>query len=265
MKNSFSRREFVEKAGIALSGFLLNADLHTKNPHEPEIKAIAFDGFSIFNPLPIFKRVYDLFPEKGRQLVELWKVNQFSYQWLRVCGQKYKNFWEITNDTLEFAASACNLKLTNAEKYSILNEYRAITTWPDVIPTLHKLKSEGLKLCILSNMTASMLNKGIQNAEIKGVFDAVISTDQKGTYKPSQSAYQMGMDALNLKKEKILFAPFAGWDMAGAKWFGYPTFWVNRLNAPMERLDAMPDEAGKDLNDLVNWLDSRMGKSKSRI
>ncbi len=68
----------------------------------------------------------------------------------------------------------------------------------------------------------------------------VISTDEKQTYKPSRMAYQLAIEKLKLRKEEILFVPFAGWDMAGATWFGYPTFWLNRLNTPHEELDAKP-------------------------
>jgi 2-haloacid dehalogenase len=63
----------------------------------------------------------------------------------------------------------------------------------------------------------------------------------------------MGVDAFKLKKEEIAFAAFAGWDAAGAKWFGYPTFWVNRLNAPVEELGAMPDGIGSGLGDLAKF------------
>lgn len=254
LNEKFSRREFVQKSGTTLTGLLLMNDFYQKHTSDTTIEAIVFDGFSIFNPLPVFKRVHDLFPQKGEQLIETWKSKQFSYQWLRACANQYKDFWEITRDTLEFAAATCHLQLTNAEKYSILNEYRTINTWPDVIPALLRLKNEGRKLCILSNMTAAMLNKGIQNANIKGVFDAVISTDSARTFKPSQVAYKMAIDVLQLEKQKILYAPFAGWDVAGGKWFGYPTYWVNRLNAPRERLDVISDEMGKDLNDLSTWV-----------
>jgi 2-haloacid dehalogenase len=79
----------------------------------------------------------------------------------------------------------------------------------------------------------------------------VLSTDRAKTYKPSRRAYQMGLDALKLKRNEVLFAPFAGWDAAGAKWFGYPTFWVNRLGSAEEELDTKVDARGRNLDDLV--------------
>jgi 2-haloacid dehalogenase len=64
----------------------------------------------------------------------------------------------------------------------------------------------------------------------------------------------MGIEAFRLEKEEIAFAAFAGWDVMGAKWFGYPTFWVNRVNAPAEELGMVPDGVGPGLGDLAKFV-----------
>lgn len=249
-----SRKQFVKASGIVASGLLLDAGNFASGAELSKIKAIVFDGFPIFDPRPIFQKVRDLFPESAPQLNEIWSSKQFSYQWLRVAGNKYKNFWDLTEDAFVFAATACGVHLREDDVRSIMNEYNMINVWPDVIPALQQLRSMGLKTCILSNMTARMLSAGIHNSNTDRLFDHILSTDQKQTFKPSPAAYQMAVDTLELRKEEILFVAFAGWDMAGAKWFGYPTFWVNRLNSSPERLDAEPDGAGKDLNDLLEFV-----------
>ena len=99
-----------------------------------------------------------------------------------------------------------------------------------------------------------MLAANIKSAGLDGMFEHVLSTDQARTYKPDPRGYQLAIDALKLKREEILFAAFAGWDAAGAKLFGYPTFWVNRLRLPMEELDAVPDASGDNLSQLVQFL-----------
>lgn len=95
---------------------------------------------------------------------------------------------------------------------------------------------------------------GLKNANLDGMFEAVISTDRVRSFKPAPEAYQLGVDTLQLNKEEILFVAFAGWDVAGAKWFGYPTFWVNRLNSPQEQLDVEADAAGANLAALVKFV-----------
>ena len=226
----------------------------TANPGAPGIKAIAFDAFAIFDPRSIFKKVEELFPNNATQLVEVWQSKQFSYQWLRASANKYKNFWDVTKDALEFALRKCEPGYTEEQKDLIMTEYKTMTVWPEVVPALRVIKKMELTVCLLSNMTVKMLYDGIQNSNLKDIFDRVISTDERQTYKPSREAYQMALERLKLKKEQILFVPFAGWDMAGAKWFGYSTFWVNRLNGPIEKLDAEPDGVGSNLNDLIEFI-----------
>jgi 2-haloacid dehalogenase len=100
-------------------------------------------------------------------------------------------------------------------------------------------------------MTPAMLEAGIRNSGLEGLFDHVLSTDRVGAFKPDPRAYQMGVDAFGLRREQILFAAFAGWDAAGARSFGYPAFWVNRVNQPSEELGIAPNAAGRNLDDLA--------------
>jgi 2-haloacid dehalogenase len=99
-----------------------------------------------------------------------------------------------------------------------------------------------------------MLEAGIKNASLTDIFEHVLSTDRVRTYKPDPRAYQLAIDAFKLKREEILFVAFAGWDAAGAKWFGYPTFWVNRLALPEEELGVTADATSRDLKDLVSFV-----------
>jgi 2-haloacid dehalogenase len=103
-------------------------------------------------------------------------------------------------------------------------------------------------------MTQEMLEAGIRNSGLERVFDHVLSTDRVAAFKPDPRAYQMGIDAFGRRREEILFAAFAGWDAAGAKAFGYPTFWVNRQNQPAEELGFMADHSGTALDDLVHYI-----------
>ena len=93
------------------------------------------------------------------------------------------------------------------------------------------------------------------NAGLEGLFEQLISTDSARTFKPDPRAYQLAADAFRLKREQILFVPFAGWDVAGAEWFGYPTFWVNRASAPPEELSVAAHGAGSGMSDLLAFVE----------
>jgi 2-haloacid dehalogenase len=155
---------------------------------------------------------------------------------------------------LEFAAGKLSLELSPEKREKLISAYLELKPWPDVPAALASLKQSGFRLAFLSNFTRAMLDANIESAGLAGRFEQIISTDQAKTYKPDPRAYQLGVDSLKLRREEILFVAFAGWDAAGAKLFGYPTFWVNRQQLPTERLDATPDGVGESFTQLLQFL-----------
>ncbi len=222
-----------------------------------KIKAIAFDAFPIFDPRPIFQACERMFPGHGNELAQIWRTRQFEYQWLRALGGRYADFWNATRDALLFAASSLSLDITAQQCDALMNGYLQMVAWPDVKPALQRLREFGIKVAFLSNATTEILNAGIANSQLDGLFDAVISTDRIRTYKPDPRAYQLGVDVLGLDKNEILFVAFAGWDVAGAKWFGYPTFWNNRQGATREQLGVEADAVGATLAELLAYVSAR--------
>lgn len=214
-------------------------------------KALAFDAFPIFDPRPIAVLAETLFPGNGSRLVELWRTRQFEYSWLRAAAGQYADFMTISEEALTFAGNALKLPLSGEEREQLLRAHLTLGTWPDAKPALQDLRSAGVRLALLSNLTPEMLEGAIVTSRLEGVFDHVLSTDRAKTYKPDPRAYQLGIDAFGLAKDRILFVAFAGWDAAGAKAFGYPTFWVNRLGLPGEELGSKADAEGKSLADLT--------------
>jgi 2-haloacid dehalogenase len=124
-------------------------------------------------------------------------------------------------------------------------------------PLSNRCEGRVYALGFLSNLTPYMLDSAIKSSGLEGIFEPSLSTDRVRVYKPDPRAYQMGIDAFNLRREEILFAAFGGWDAAGAKLFGYLTFWVNRLNLPMEELGVAPDASGQNLTDLLDFVKAR--------
>ena len=221
---------------------------------QSRIKAIAFDAFPIFDPRPVFALVERLYPGKGAELSNEWRIRQFEYTWLRVAAQRYVDFWQITQQALEFAAEKLNLKLAQGQRDELMNAYLGLKAWPDVLPTLASLKDLRFRLAILSNFTPRMLEANVQSAGLSGFFEQVLSTDRAKSYKPDPRAYQLGTEALKLERQEILFVAFAGWDAAGAKSFGYPTYWLNRQKLPAERLGAAADGVGESLRQFLEFL-----------
>ncbi len=240
------RRKFVTLAAVSLAAPVLAATR--------PIKAIAFDGFPIIDPRPVFAKAEELLPGKGAALSEAWRTRLFEYTWLRTLGQHYADFRQVTEESLIFAAKASKIELAAGQREALMQTWLSLKAWPDVAPALKELKAAGIRMAFLSNLTDAIMDAAVKNSALEGLLEPHLSTDQVKAFKPDPRAYQMGVDAFGLKKEEIAFAAFAGWDAAGAKWFGYPTFWVNRMNMPVEELGVAPDGVGSGMADLVKFV-----------
>lgn len=249
-----NRRDLLNLAAAGVATSVLPLTPLSRAATRTTIKAIAFDAFPIFDPRPVFALAERLFPGKGAELGSAWRTRQFEYAWLRTLMGRYANFWQVTEEALVFAANTLKLDLTAEKRAHLMQAYLEIKAWPDALPALQLLRDANIRMAVLSNFTAPMLDAAVKNSGLEGIFEPHLSTDRVSAYKPDSRAYQMAIDAFGLKREEIAFAAFGGWDVAGAKALGYPTFWVNRQNVPVEELGVAPDAIGTSLADLVRFL-----------
>lgn len=249
------RRTFLQLAAAGTSSALLTTgQASTRQP----IKAVAFDGLTIIDPRPVFALTEALFPGNGSELNNAWRTRQFEYTWLRSMGNRYADFWQITEQALVFACKSLKLELSNQNRDRLMQRYLELKAWPDVRAALVSLKDAGVRSVILANLTVPMLDAVVRNSGLENFFEPHLSTDLVKAFKPDPRAYQMGLDGLQLKREEIVFSASASWDAAGAKWFGYTTFWINRMGLPVEELSVMPDGIGTGQADLVNFVKSKL-------
>lgn len=221
---------------------------------KPRFKAVAFDYFVIFDPASVVPFVEKEFPRKGTEFTKAWQRKQFDYAFLLSITGRYKDFFEVTGDALDHTAESMKLPMTAGARSRLLASYLVLKPWPDTIAALKKLKAAGVRIVAVSNFSDKMLRANADNAGITDLFDELLSTAAKSTFKPDPKAYELGPDRLHLEKEEIAFAAFGGWDAYGAKSFGYPTFWVNRMGFPAERLGAEPDGSSSDLEGFLEFV-----------
>lgn len=252
------RRKFLSMtAGASTLGITLtNSFIKTAMASEGKtsIKAIAFDGFPIFDPRPILGLVKVLYPEKGDAFGKAWFNKIFAYTWLRTNGGRYTDFYSIIGDALDYTASKFKTELSADAKNQLMGVWLQLKPWPDVSLALKTFKDQGIRLAFLSNFTEEMLRINCKNSNIEDAFEFYLSTDKVNAFKPDPRAYQMAVDAFKLPKQNIAFAAFAGWDAVGASWFGYPTVWVNRFGSPAENLDAGKIMTGGNIATLTDFV-----------
>ena len=249
-----NRRTFVSTA----SGLVAVSALHHVGgrPHARPFGAVAFDGFALFDATAVIPVAEAMAPGRGRELVTSWRTRHFEYQWLRTLGGQYADFQQTADDALGAVAKSLGVTLSRDDRARLVDAQAALRPWPDAAEAIRSLRKAGLRLCLLSNMTAPMLEGGLRRGGFSADFEEVLSTDRVRAAKPSPRAYEMGTTGLGLAREQIAFVAFAGWDVAGATWFGYPTAWLNKNGAPAEELGASAQVTAPDLATITRWITS---------
>ena len=193
-----------------------------------------------------------IFPGQGSELSKAWRMRQLEYTWLRSLMNRYEDFWKVTESALVAACNAMKLALDAAARAELMDAYLRLTPFPKVKETLSAL-SRG-PLAILSNGNPKMLKQVVKNAGLEEAFSHVISVDEAKTYKPSPAAYQLAVKKMRSEPGSVGFVSSNFFDVAGAKAFGFRSYWVNRSAIPAEELGVRPDATLKSLKDLVALL-----------
>jgi 2-haloacid dehalogenase len=218
------------------------------------ICACVFDAYgTLFDVGSVAQCVRVELPDRWQALSELWRAKQLQYTWLRSLAGQHADFWQVTGEALDFALGAFEVQ-DRALRERLMDGYLRILAYPDVPPALARLKSRGLQLAVLSNGTPGMLDAALANARIAAQFDAVLSVEDAGIYKPHPRVYELAPRRLGLPRERICFVSSNGWDAWSAKAFGFRVLWCNRTGQAAERLPAEPDGQIADLAELSSWL-----------
>jgi 2-haloacid dehalogenase len=227
-------------------------------------RAVIFDAYgTLFDVHSVVAAAEQLFPGQGDTLSQLWRQKQIEYTQLRTlsdpAGARYEPFWAVTLDALRFAATRLKLEhaLTPAAEKRLMDEYACLAAFPDTVAALKRLRKRAdLKLAILSNGNPQMLDIAVKSAGMTGLFDHVLSVDTVRAYKPAHAAYALGTQAIGAAAPEMVFVSSNGWDVTGATWFGYTTFWLNRMAMPAEQLGVLPRGTGRDMTDLLAFIDA---------
>ncbi|WP_424176882.1 haloacid dehalogenase type II [Yoonia sp. TsM2_T14_4] len=198
---------------------------------------------------PDFPRLADLWPAVARD----WRRKQLEYTWLRAVADRHCDFWQVTQDGLDWALAAQGLE-DPALRARLLALYRQLPTYAEVPAMLAALKARGLTTAILSNGSPDMLNAAVASAGIAPQLDAILSVETVGVFKPHARVYDLVGAQFGCAKDEVLFVSSNGWDAAGAAGYGFRTIWVNRAGDPPDRLYADPHHTLRNLVSIPDLL-----------
>lgn len=218
------------------------------------IKGIAFDAYgTLFDVYSVETLADALFPGHGAQLANIWRDKQIEYTRLRTLCDQYADFWQVTEDALEFACEKLSQTLTADARKRLMGAYAELAAFPENAQALQQLKTLGIPMAILSNGTHRMLHQAVTASGLGEFFDHILSVDTVRRFKTAPQAYQIGPDTFGCSVNDILFVSSNCWDACGATWFGYRTIWLNRYGLPLERLGVRPHKIGTSLRDVADF------------
>ena len=215
------------------------------------IKAIIFDAYgTLFDVNSAAEKCKDKIGDKWEAFANYWRTTQLEYTWLRSLMKRHKDFWQITEDSLDKSMSV--FKIDNSMREELLNLYKILSPFEEVPEVLKSLKEKNFKLAILSNGTPSLLNELVRSNNLNNLFDDIFSIEDVGVFKPDSKVYDMPVKKYRIEKNEIAFLSANTWDVSGGGNYGYNSIWVNRNNNIFDKLDYSPQNEIKNLNDLLD-------------
>ena len=217
------------------------------------IKAIIFDAYgTLFDVNSAAEKCKGKIGNKWENFSNYWRTTQLEYTWIRSLMGRHKDFWEITQDSLDKSMKAFNINPTM--KNELLNLYKVLSPYPEVNKTLKLLKKKNYKLAILSNGTPSLLNRLVTKNNLEDIFDDIFSIEKVGIFKPSSKVYDIPINKYKIKKNEVAFLSSNTWDVSGGGNYGYNSIWINRNNNIFDNLDYKPKNEIIKFNDLLDIL-----------
>ena len=218
-----------------------------------KIKAIIFDAYgTLFDVNSAAEKCKEKLGDKWEGFANYWRTTQLEYTWLRSLMRRHKDFWQITEDSLDKSMNFYNID--NSMRSELLNLYKVLSPFTEVRDTLKKLKQSNYKLAILSNGTPDLLNELVVSNGLKDIFDDIFSVEEVGIFKPDSKVYDLPINKYNIEKNEVLFLSANTWDVSGAGNYGYNTVWVNRNNNIFDKLDFEPNEQISNLSELLDLI-----------
>ena len=214
------------------------------------IKAIIFDAYgTLFDVNSAAEKCKDKIGDKWEGFANYWRTTQLEYTWLRSLMKRHKDFWQVTEDSLD--KSMKTYEIDSSMRNELLNLYKILSPFKEVPEVLKSLKDKNLKLAVLSNGTPSLLNELVKSNNLENIFDDIFSIEEVGVYKPDSKVYDIPIKKYQIQKKEVVFLSSNTWDVSGGGVFGYNSVWVNRFNKVFDKLSYKPQYVINNLNQLL--------------
>jgi 2-haloacid dehalogenase len=181
---------------------------------------------------------------RARQRIEQFQDNLF-------CAGHF-GYLDSSRRALVYTLRAAKLPFDEADVRRIMEGWRELKPFPDALPGFARL-SEQFKLVVLTNGERDYAAEVVKSC-IQYEFDAVISVDEVGAFKPSPQVYRCAARMLNAEPGELMMVSAHSFDAVGARASGYRAAYVNRYDLPYEETPYEADIEARDFLDLADKL-----------
>ena len=217
------------------------------------VKAIIFDAYgTLFDVNSAAEKCKGKIGNKWENFANYWRTTQLEYTWLRSLMKRHKDFWQITEDSLDKSMKVFNID--NSMKNELLNLYKVLSTFPEVNEVLKKLKEKKYKLAILSNGNSDLLYELVKSNNLENIFDDILSVEEVKTYKPHPDVYNIPIKKFQVERDEVAYLSANTWDVSAAGNYGFNAVWVNRNDSIFDNLDYIPQHQIKHLGELLDKI-----------
>ena len=217
------------------------------------VKAIIFDAYgTLFDVNSAAEKCKDKIGDKWEPFANFWRTTQLEYTWLRSLMGRHKDFWQVTEDSLDKSMKA--YEIDSSMRNELLDLYKILSPFKEVPEVLKSLKEKDFKLAILSNGTPSLLDELVKSNNLENIFNDIFSIEEVGVYKPESKVYDLPIKKYQIQTNEVAFLSANTWDVSGGGNYGYNSIWVNRSNNTFDNLDYVPKHQIKDLSKLLDIL-----------
>ena len=222
---------------------------------------MVFDAYgTLLDVFSIARQAEAAYPGNGQNIAFGCRDKQVEYSRLiamadpdPVHGSRHhKSFADITLAALQYTLA--RLGLDESGLQGLADAHERLEPFPDVAPVLARLHAAGVKTAVLSNGDSGALSRVLTHAQLIEHFDRIISAEEARTDKIAPSVYGLVSRHFPHPETPVMFVSSNGWDIVGAGWFGFRTFWLNRAGLPAETIGPVPDHVGKSLSELLDVL-----------
>ena len=215
------------------------------------VKAIIFDAYgTLFDVNSAAEKCKDKIGDKWENFANYWRTTQLEYTWLRSLMNRHKDFWTVTEDSLDKSMQA--FKIETSMRNELLDLYKVLSTFPEVKDILKKLKEKNYKLAILSNGTPSLLNELVKSNNLDNIFNDIFSIEEVKVYKPNSKVYNIPIKKYQIQKNEVVYLSANTFDVSAVGNFGFNPVWVNRNKGIFDNLDYVPKYQIDNLSKLID-------------